>query len=173
MLVSDALWFTLLKVVQHIARGSTLLEKLMFYSIKFHFASAKKRLSQSNMPPFVMSMYSVQTCRPRCFLTQLDHSTGNVLHTGGDIWNHRRPPNQEIAAADHFEIKGCSCFFIFYQINQNKNISLVWKLCVWSLDFFFFPFGHFKSELMFSESTKLISAAHTSNIKSILICNYQ
>lgn len=36
-------WFSLLKVVQQIARGSSSFEKLMFYSIQFHFVSAKMR----------------------------------------------------------------------------------------------------------------------------------
>lgn len=121
--VSSTLWFTLLKVVQHIAGGSSLLEKLMFYSIKFHFASAKKRLSQSNMLPFVISMYSVQTCRPRCFMTQLGHTAGNELHVGSDIWNHSPPPNQEIATAAvfHFENKGYSCYSAAFSFLPNKS----------------------------------------------------
>lgn len=95
------------------------------------------------MLPFVISMYSVQTCRPQCFLTQLDHTTGNELHAGSDIWNHGPPPNQEIAAADRLStlklraIHATLLLFHSYQINQNKKHTIILKMRVGSLDSFF------------------------------------
>lgn len=95
-------WFSLLKVVQQIARGSSSFEKLMFYSIQFHFVSAKMRTITFcwcarkvqivkvicrvliQWPCTVTAVRSALTLTAQRFLTQLDLVAGMLLRAGND-----------------------------------------------------------------------------------------